>query len=155
MRQLSLLFSAQFLETKEMAKRRNPFEGLVYCGDWHTPLLSWLDTAQESTSSDKLLKAIADMKRLLAETDECLHTVRAVARVPEGMEVEFAADCVRDTRYGEEVLVSLGENRSISLTTTVRGDRGYAECCAQRLLSEGISRAEFALSWRSERRALP
>lgn len=155
MRQLSLLFSAQFLETKDMVKRRNPFEGLVYYGDWHTPLLRWLDAAEEGTCSPKMLVAIAGMKKLLAENDECIHTVEAVARVPEGMEVEFAADCVRDTRYGEEVLVSLGENRSISLTTTVRGDREYAEHCAQRLLSEGISRAQFALSWRAERRALP
>ncbi|NMF96153.1 hypothetical protein GPA27_01915 [Aromatoleum toluolicum] len=138
-----------------MGKRRNPFEGLVYNGDWHTPLLRWLDTAEEDTSSDKLLEAIAGMKKLLAENDECVHTRTAVARVPEGIEVEFAADCTRNTRHGEEVSVSVGEDRDISLTVTVRGDREYAERCAKQLLSEGIYRAEFTLSWRSERRTLP
>lgn len=155
MRQLSLPFAAQCLGTKEMAKRRNPFEGLVYYGDWHTPLLRWLDAAEEGTSSDNLLEAIAGMKRLLAETDECIHTVTASARVPEGIEVEFAADCARDTRHGEDVSVSVSEDGGISLTTTVRGDREYAERCAQQLLREGLNRAAFTLCWRLERQTLP
>lgn len=155
MRKLSLPFAQQSLGTKEMAKRRNPLEGLLYNGDWHTPLVRWLDAAEEGTSSDKLLEAIACMKMLLAETDECVHTVTASARVPEGIEVEFAAECAKDTRHGEDVSVSVSEDRSISLTTTVRGDREYAERCAQQLLREGLNRAAFALRWRLERQTLP
>ena len=46
-------------------KKRNPFEGLVYDGDWHTPLVSALKLAKESTCSTEILIAIYTLEQQL------------------------------------------------------------------------------------------
>lgn len=129
-----------------MKKRINPFDGLVYDGDWHSRLLVALKLAKEDATSTELQNAIVEFERVLVKHDECLQTVTAFRLLPLGIEPDFVVECTTSTSYGEVADVSLTGNGSIALTLTMRGSLNHVEHRAASLMERGIAAARVILA---------
>lgn len=125
-----------------MRSRPNRFMNLIYNGDWHTRLSNVLGLAREGTGSQEILAAIEVLERLLASTDECIHTVTASRPVPPSMSAQFLMGYIKESIDVEPAALKLALNGDVELTITARGDREHVESMARAILSSGLSSAK-------------
>lgn len=135
----------------------NLFEGLVYNGDWHTPLQNALRQAEADVIDGELKAAITILRETLDAYDECVHTVMHSMDIPAGADVHFIHNYVSSAigKYGD---VGLSSDGCITLTMSGRGGRAYLQARAQSTLSNAMANAIFALlalSGHSPARGLP
>ncbi len=125
-----------------MAKRRFFSSAIFYNGDWHTKLLSALKPAKVETSSPEVRRAIESLEKLLATSDECIHTVTVMREMPDGLDGTQVMCHVQNIIRGERASAALKFANAIELTLTARGSRRHVVLAANTLLSEGISAAK-------------
>ncbi|AXK37984.1 hypothetical protein [Crenobacter cavernae] len=125
--------------------RINIFDGLVYNGDWHTELLRAISLAEPGIKSKHIKSAIADLKHMLAETDECLHTVTVTASLPVGIEPNYLLK-VLAAEVESEATVALSPPDQVALTMAHRGSHSYVEQLARKRLQDGITGMMYTLT---------
>lgn len=85
---------------------------------------------------------IESLEKLLATSDECIHTVTVIREMPEGLDGKQVMRHLQTTIGGECASVALKFPNAIELTLTARGGRRQVLSAANTLLSEGISAAQ-------------
>lgn len=124
-----------------MRIRVNRFRHLFYNGDWHTQLIASLKLAKEETGSNEIQSAIQALEGLLANIDECIHTVTVVQDVPIAMELKFLMGHVQKAIDVEPASAQITPSGQIALTVTGRGSRQHVQCWASSMLRQGLSAA--------------
>lgn len=124
--------------------RINPFDGLVYQGDWHSILLNALTVAEADVVSEELKADITRLMHKLATTDECLHTVSVSMQIPTGIDANFILKEVA-SELESVAGVELAGTDQIALTMTARGSWPYVQSEALILFSESLGNAMYKL----------
>jgi len=101
------------------------FEELFGTGDWQRDLLREVRVAEESANSPRIREAVALLKEVLLEVDECIHTVTISQPVPTGWDAQFLITHLRNEC--DDAQINLANSGEITLIFTRRGSLSYVE----------------------------
>ena len=127
-------------------RRRATFEGLIYHGDWQTPLYAALIEARAADIKSPTIRTLVNkLAARLEEVDECVHKITQYFEPPEGIQPEFFVGMLYEGMLRDTLQCTI-EGRVIRVTALIRGTRDYAKSYVQYEIRSAVDRSRFQLS---------
>lgn len=129
-------------------RRRATFEGLLYNGDWLTPLYTALLEARAADIKSSVIRTLVnELADRLEEVDECAHRITQYVEPPAGIEPAFLVEILNEGMLHDTLQCAI-EGRTIQVTALIRGTLDYARNYVEREILSAVNLSRLRLSQR-------